>query len=149
MIGRRDLFFSYPLYFFQYSRLPSYPSSSVSLSYFILAVFMRECLGKHSWMSSQFPIAILNGTFFLTAQPHMHTRRSRRDRPLGWWLSNLLLLIIIICEFHLHWFRHKLLCDFCYVKVSKTYYKQYIRKSIQSMCYINKYSFKLMKLVEI
>ena len=38
-------------------------SSSVSLSYFILAVPMRECLGKHSCMSSQFPIAILNGTY--------------------------------------------------------------------------------------
>ena len=37
-------------------------SSSVSLSYFILAVPMRECLGKHSCMSSQFPIAILKGT---------------------------------------------------------------------------------------
>ena len=36
------------------------PSSSVSLSYFILAVPMRECLGKHSCMSSPFPIAILN-----------------------------------------------------------------------------------------
>ena len=34
------------------------PSSSVSLSYFILAVPMREC------MSSSFPIAILNGTCF-------------------------------------------------------------------------------------
>ena len=38
------------------------PSSSVSLSYFILAVPMRECLGKYSCMSSLFPIAILNGT---------------------------------------------------------------------------------------
>ena len=38
-------------------------SSSVSVSYFILAVPMRECLGKHSCMSSQFPIAILNGPF--------------------------------------------------------------------------------------
>ena len=37
-------------------------SSSVSLSYFILAVPMRECLGKPSCMSSPFPIAILNGT---------------------------------------------------------------------------------------
>ena len=36
---------------------------SVSLSYFILAVPMRECLGKHSCTSSPFPIAILNGTF--------------------------------------------------------------------------------------
>ena len=41
-------------------------SSSVSLSYFILAVPMRECLGKHSCMSSPFPIAILNGTFFFS-----------------------------------------------------------------------------------
>ena len=39
------------------------PSSSVSLSYFVLAVPMRECLGKHSCMSSPFPIAITNGTF--------------------------------------------------------------------------------------
>ena len=38
------------------------PSSSVSLSYFILAVAILECLGKHSCMSSPFPIAILNGT---------------------------------------------------------------------------------------
>ena len=35
-------------------------SSPVPLSYFILAVLMRECLGKHSCMSSPFPIAILN-----------------------------------------------------------------------------------------
>ena len=39
------------------------PSLSVSLSYFVLAVPMRECLGKHSCMSSPYPIAILNGTF--------------------------------------------------------------------------------------
>ena len=38
-------------------------SSSVSLSYFVLAVPMRKCLGKHSCMSSRCPIAILNGTF--------------------------------------------------------------------------------------
>ena len=38
--------------------------SSVSLSYSILAVPMRKCLGKHSYMSSTFPIAILNGTYF-------------------------------------------------------------------------------------
>ena len=43
------------------------PPSSVSLSYFILAVPMLECLGKHACMSSPFPIAILNGTFFTTA----------------------------------------------------------------------------------
>ena len=43
---------------------PRFLPSSVSLSYFILAVPMRECLGKHPCMSSPFPIAILNGTFF-------------------------------------------------------------------------------------
>ena len=40
------------------------PSSSVSLSCFVLSVPMCECLGKHSSMSSPFNIAILNGTFF-------------------------------------------------------------------------------------
>ena len=39
------------------------PSSSVSMFYFVLAVPMRECLGKHSCMSSPCPIAVLNGTF--------------------------------------------------------------------------------------
>ena len=48
------------------------PSSSVSLSYFVLSVPMRECFGKHSCMSSQFPIAILNGIFFPTVQLQMH-----------------------------------------------------------------------------
>ena len=32
------------------------------LSYFIFAVPMRECLGKHSCMSSTFHLAILNST---------------------------------------------------------------------------------------
>ena len=39
------------------------PSLSVSLSYFVLAVPMRECLGKHSCMSFPCSITILNGTF--------------------------------------------------------------------------------------
>ena len=43
------------------------PSSSVSLSNIYLAVTMRGCLGKHSCMSSPFPIAILNGTYSLRA----------------------------------------------------------------------------------
>ena len=42
----------------------SLPPLSVYLSYFILTVPVRKCLGKHSCMSSLFPIAILNGTFF-------------------------------------------------------------------------------------
>ena len=41
------------------------PSSSVALSDFILAVPMPECLGKHSCMSSPFPIATLYDTSFL------------------------------------------------------------------------------------
>ena len=39
----------------------------VSLSSFILAVAMLECLGKHSNMSSTFLIATLNGTSFFSA----------------------------------------------------------------------------------
>ena len=39
-----------------------FSSSSVSLFYFILAVPMSECLGKHSCMSSPFPQRVLNGT---------------------------------------------------------------------------------------
>ena len=42
------------------------PSSSVSLSYFVLAVPMSECLGKQSWISSPCPIAILNGTYLFS-----------------------------------------------------------------------------------
>ena len=44
-------------------------SSSVSLSYFNLAVPMRKCLGKHSCMSSPFSIVMLslNGTCSLLA----------------------------------------------------------------------------------
>ena len=42
-------------------------SSSVSLSYFNLAVRMRKCLGKRLCMSSIFSIAILNGTCSLRA----------------------------------------------------------------------------------
>ena len=42
------------------------PSSSVY--YFITAVPMRECLGKHLCMNSSFPIALLNGTYFFQKQ---------------------------------------------------------------------------------
>ena len=41
-----------------------FPSSSASLSYFSLALQMRECLGEHSRTSSPFPVALLNGAFF-------------------------------------------------------------------------------------
>ena len=45
---------------------PPFLPSSVSLSYFIIAVPMPKCLGKYSCMSSPFPIAILNGTLFFS-----------------------------------------------------------------------------------
>ena len=49
-------------------------SSSVPLSYFSHAVPMRECLRKHSCMSSPFPTAVLNGTssFLSLVQEHIN-----------------------------------------------------------------------------
>ena len=41
------------------------PSSSVSLSYFVLAVSIRECFWKHSCMSSPFPVAIYTEWYLL------------------------------------------------------------------------------------
>ena len=52
---------------------PVFLSASVALSYFILAVPWRKCLGKHSCMSYSFPIVILNDTsFFPTVQLQVH-----------------------------------------------------------------------------
>ena len=50
--------------FFPFSRLSSLAASTVYLSYFIPAVPMRECLGKHSCVSSTLLIAVLNGIRF-------------------------------------------------------------------------------------
>ena len=44
-------------------------SLSVSLSYFILAVPMSECLGRHSCMSFPFPVAILTYFFSRRSNP--------------------------------------------------------------------------------
>ena len=56
---------------------PPFLPSSVSLSYFIRVVSMRQWLGKYSCMSSTIPIAILNGLFFLQRNYiHVHKRRS-------------------------------------------------------------------------
>ena len=41
-------------------------SSSVALSYFLLAVLMRKCLEEHSCTSSSFSIATLSGTYFFS-----------------------------------------------------------------------------------
>ena len=58
-------------------------SSSLSLSYFILAVPLRKCLGKHSCVSSSFPIVILNDTsFFPTVKlqvPIVYSERKNRN----------------------------------------------------------------------
>ena len=40
------------------------PTSSVSVSYLIIAAPMRECLWKHSCMSFQFPVAVLSDAVF-------------------------------------------------------------------------------------
>ena len=72
MIGRRDIFFFVPALLFSILTPLFAPPSSVSLSYFILAVPMRKCLGKHSCMSSPFPIAIMNGTFYFRSVKAMN-----------------------------------------------------------------------------
>ena len=62
------------------------PSSYVTLSYFILAFPMRECFGKHSCMSSQFPIAILNGTstFLSLVQENINMPSGQYYRLFSW-----------------------------------------------------------------
>ena len=62
------LLFSRPTLLLSILTLLFLPSSSVSLSYFILAVPISECFGKHSCMSSPFSITILNDTFFREAK---------------------------------------------------------------------------------
>ena len=61
-------------------------SSSVLLSYFILAFRMLECLGKHSCMSSQFPISILNGTssFLSLVQENINMPSGHYYRLCSW-----------------------------------------------------------------
>ena len=65
VIGRRDFFCSCRFAAF-HTHASLLPSSSVSLFYFVLAVPMRECLGKHSCMSSPCPLDILNGAFLFS-----------------------------------------------------------------------------------
>ena len=56
-LGRRDFFFRARFTFFHIFTLLLLLSSSVSLSYFLLAVPMRKRSGEHSCMSSTFHIA--------------------------------------------------------------------------------------------
>ena len=86
------------------------PSSSVSLSNFYLAVPMRGCLGKHSCMSSPFPIAILNGTCSLWAlrlfcgdEPAIKTNLKTKNKNISLYYQhvvrskNLVVLYKYIC----------------------------------------------------
>ena len=77
----------------------SLPSSSISLSYFILAVPMRECLEKHSCISSPFPIVILNGTFLFFA------RRNNNcfGRSFGYQNLIILLLHLFLLKIFIYW----------------------------------------------
>ena len=80
--------------------------ASVSLFYLILTVPMHECLLKHScpivWENSYEQVCAQhfgkpNGTcFFLTAQLHMRKRYLKWDSLVGWWLSNFLLLLLLL-----------------------------------------------------
>ena len=79
MIGRRAFFFFVPALLFSILKPLFLPLSSVSLSYFILAVPMRKCLGKHLCISSSIPIVILNDTsVFLTVQLQVHNENPAR-----------------------------------------------------------------------
>ena len=66
MIGHQDFFFFVPALILSIITPLNLPSSSVSLSYFYLAVPMRVYLGKCSCMNSPFPIAILKDTCFFS-----------------------------------------------------------------------------------
>ena len=69
-----------------------YLISFFTLSYFILALLMRECLRKNSCMSSSFPIVILNGTyFFQPVQLEVHNVYSERKSRNTCTLVNLYL----------------------------------------------------------
>ena len=72
MIGHRGIFLFRARFAFFHTHASLLTPSSVSLSYFILSVPMRKCLGKHLCMSSPFPIAILNGTFFFRSVKAMN-----------------------------------------------------------------------------
>ena len=56
--GLSCILYSFPLH------APLLLPSSVTLSYFIRAFPMRECLGQHSCMGSTFSITILDGQCF-------------------------------------------------------------------------------------
>ena len=87
----RWVFFFVPALLLSILALLFLRSSSVSLSYFIFAYPCCECLGNHKCMSSTFPIAILNGTFFFpTVQLQVQNVYSeRKSKVLEHALVNL------------------------------------------------------------
>ena len=99
MVGCRDFFLSCPLYFFSILTPLLLPSSCVSLSYFILAVPIRECLGKHLFMSFPFPIAVLNGTSFFSLFGARETKHSQRTLLLALFLKWLFKWFYLIQNF--------------------------------------------------
>ena len=60
MVRANFLFRAHFAYFRSHASLLAFCSS-----YFIVAVPMCECLGKHSLVSYKFPVAILNCTFLV------------------------------------------------------------------------------------
>ena len=79
MIGRRDFFLSCRLYFFHTHATPLFlSSSSVSLAYLILAIPMREFLGKHSCMSFPICYIAMNGAFFFSLFGARETKPAQR-----------------------------------------------------------------------
>ena len=90
MIGRRDLFFFAPALLLSIFTPLFLPFSSVSLSYSILSVPIRECLGKHSCMSPPFPIAVLN------AIPYFFARRNSPCLGRNFGYQNLITVLFLI-----------------------------------------------------
>ena len=71
-------FLSCPLYFFRYSRFSSYLLRSVSLYYFILAVLMRECFGKHPHTSSPISYSHTEWYFLFSLFGARETKHAQR-----------------------------------------------------------------------
>ena len=96
VIGHQDIFFCAHFAFF-HTHVSLLTSFIWFLSYFILAVPMRKCLGKCLCMNSLFPIAILNGTFFFCSVKAMNNWKQSAINQI----LLLLLLLLLLVEFEL------------------------------------------------
>ena len=92
------------------------PSSSVSLSYFILAVPIRECLGKHSCTSSPFPIAkLMVLAFFPAVQLQVHKENPVRDGRNTDALINLNTKLNLLVTYYIYFSKRLIVALFvCY-----------------------------------